>query len=318
MAVSSKPVAIAVVLAVGLVAGAFAGRAWLTDAWLSRDAAYAEAVRNIPGAINARTGQLVRVFDANEPAGRLRAGYLAFGCGGQLQRAQWIRRTGVTQVQDDAHLLACAACSGQREVATWVLDTASDIDLRARVAGERGKPRTALSCAARDDDRALAARLLERGAQPSQMHPQHSALAAAADGQHWDMLRLLLAKEPAAAPAATFATLNVLYAQNPYYPAQLLPQWTAAGLPLDAHDDGGRNLFHWAALRGDLKLTQALLARGAAPANRFEPDRQGHRPWQEVLRGAKLRGQAVEGDTLELLRLLLPPDTTVQAALHAG
>src|SRR3954452_24280562 len=315
---ASRALGVAALIVLVLAVGVVAARVPIADALLSRDPAYATAARNIPGAVNARTGQLVRVFDADQPAGRLRAGYLVLGCEGQLQRARWIRRTGVIEPQDDAHLLACAACSRQPEVAQWLLDAAGEIDLRARVAGERGKPRTALSCAARDDDRPLATKLLERGAQPRQMHPQHSAIAAAADAQHWEMLRLLLAKDPGAAPSATFVTLNLLYAQNPDYPEQLLPLWSAAGLPLDAHDEAGRNLFHWAALRKDLHLVQALVARGSAPGARFEAAGDGRRPWQEVLRGARMRGEPVAGDPLERLRLLLPSETSVQAALKAG
>jgi hypothetical protein len=300
-----------------LAALAVLARVPLADWYFSHDAGYLQAVRGMP-AVSARTGQLVPLLDTGAAAGRLRAAYVAQGCGGELERAQWIRRLGVTQAQDDAHLLACAACSRQRAVTDWLLDTAGDMDMRLRVLGEGRVPRTALTCAARDNDMALAERLLERGAEPRQMQPRYSAIAAAADGQRWAMLRLLLQKDPAAAPAATFVVLDILYAQNPYWPEQLLPQWVEAGLPLDAHDEAGHNLFHWAALRLDLRLTQALLARLPQSPLRWEADREGLRPWQLVLRGAQLRHQQVEGDSLELLRLLLPADVPLASALKAG
>jgi len=305
---------LAVVAVASLV---YVQRVPLADWYFSRIPAYAEAARAMPG-VNARTGKVVPLFDTSLPTGRLRAGYIALGCGGDLDSVRWIRRLGVTEAQDHAHLLACAACSRQRAVADWLLEAEPEIDLRLRVVGEGRVPRTALSCTARDNDLALARKLLERGAQPRQMHPRYSAIAAAADGQRWDMLRLLLEKDPAAAPSATFVTLDMLYAQNPDYPEQLLPKLVEAGLPLDARDEAGHNLFHWAALRLDLRLTQALLARSPQSEARWQADSEGLRPWQLVLRGARLRGQAVQGERLDLLRLLLPPDVPLASALQSG
>jgi hypothetical protein len=295
----------------------YVARVPLADWVFSQDAAYLQAVRGMP-ALSARTGQVVPLFDTGPASGRLRAAYIAQGCEGALGRAQWIRRLGVTGPQDDAHLLACAACSRQGAVAEWLLDTAPGMDLRLRVVGEGRIPRTALTCAARDNDIALAERLLDRGADPRHMPPRQSAIGAAADGQHWAMLRLLLQKDPAAAAPSTFVVLDTLFAQNPYYPEQLLPQWVEAGLPLDAHDAAGHNLFHWAALRLDLRLTQALLARLPQSPLRWEADQEGMRPWQLVLRGAQLRHQPVQGEALQLLRLLLPPEVSLDAALKAG
>jgi hypothetical protein len=177
--------------------------------------------------------------------------------------------------------------------------------------------RTALSCAARANDLPLVRQLLARGASPRELPPPHSALHVAAAQQHWDMVRLLLQKTPADAPAATFAALDAAFARDPRRPAEVLPRMLGAGLSLQAVDRNGRNLFHWAASRHDLALAQGLLQKigGAAEQALLRADRHGALPWMLVLRTAELQGRPLSAEAAELLKLLLPADAEVNAVL---
>jgi hypothetical protein len=84
-------------------------------------------------------------------------------------------------------------------------------------------------------------------------------------------------------------------------------------------DRQGRNLFHWAGMRHDLRLAQQLLQHTAtAPADQTltHADRQGALPWMYVLRRAELSALPMSDDATQLLKLLLPPGTDVNATLR--
>jgi ankyrin repeat protein len=252
---------------------------------------------------------------------RLRAGYISAACNGDLEQAQLLAQLEVPQPLDQARLLACAACSGERATVDWLL--AAQPDLRAdqvviATDGDSRRPRTALSCAARANDLVLARLLLQRGAVPRDLEGAASSIAIAASRQHWDMVRLLLQRDRAAASIAAFAAMDGAYARDAHRPAEVLDKLLATGVPALVVDRQGRNLFHWAGMRHDLKLAQLLLQRsGNATADQTlaHADRQGALPWMYVLRRAELTGQPLSEDATALLRLLLPPGADLEVAL---
>jgi ankyrin repeat protein len=260
-------------------------------------------------------------LDASVVSDRLRAGYIAAACNGDLEQAQLLAQLEVPQPLDHARLLACAACSGERATVDWLL--AAQPDLRAdqvviATDGDSRRPRTALSCAARANDLTLARALLRRGAVPRDLDGAAGSIYIAASRQHWDMVRLLLQKDRAAAPIAAFAAMDGAYVRDPRRPAEVLGTLVGAGVPPLVTDRQGRNLFHWAGMHHDLKLAQQLLERsGSAPADQTlaRADRQGALPWMYVLRRAELTGQPLSDEAADLLRLLLPPGADVNLAL---
>jgi ankyrin repeat protein len=292
----------------------------LLDTYLDGDANYRAAsafLERLQGQDAARLGP---ALDATVVSDRLRAGYIAAACSGDLEQARLLAQLEVPQPLDQARLLACAACNGERATVDWLL--AEQPGLRAEVViatdGDSRKPRTALSCAARSNDIGLARLLLAHGGRPRDLEGSASAIAVAASRQHWDMVKLFVQRDPAAAPIAAFAAMDGAHARDPRRPAEVLDQLLATGVPALVVDRQGRNLFHWAGMRHDLRLAQALLQRsGNAPADQTlaRADQQGALPWMYVLRRAELSGQPLSEEATELLRLLLPPGADVNVAL---
>ena len=299
---------------------AYLARMPLTDWYFSHDAVYARAADIVQGQQPQALRRAPRLLQADQRAERLRAGYIVYGCTGEFERAQWLRWLGAPQDIDHSRLLACAACTGAKSSVNWLLGEQPTLRFTPVVIATDSagrQERTALSCAARANDMALARQLMARGASPRELRPPHSALHVAAAQQHWDMVRLLLQKDPGAAPAATFAALDAAFARDPRKPAEVLPRMLGAGLSLQAVDRNDRNLFHWAASRHDLALAQGLLQRagGAAEQALLRRDRHGALPWMLVLRKSELDGRPLSADAAELLKLLLPPDVDVNAVL---
>lgn len=307
---------------------AYLARLPLADWYLSHDPGYVAATDTLDRLHGNAGHRYGPILDANVLEQRLRAGYIVAGCNGDLERAGWLERLGVPQEVDQMRLLACAACAYQKDAVAWVLQTQPALRPGLVVLathGDRRKPRSALSCAARDNDLALARQLLARGARVRDLAGPYSAVAVAATQQNWEMVALLLHKDPAAADAATFAGLDAAYARDPNRPAEVLPRLLAPGSDLRAVDRQGRNLFHWAAMRHDLRTARLLVERGQPDAVQqalLRPDRQGALPWMYVLRKAELDAQPLSANATELLRLLLPPAADVnqqlQPPLEAG
>lgn len=317
----ARRLGLAMLSVAGLAAGLFLARLPLADWALSQDPVYRAAPALTLGVQQPGGPPPGPLLDRTLTAQRLRAGYIAYGCLGQLERAQWIARLGVTQDWDHARLLACAACRSESQAADWLLARQPRALVSVSIAAAPGQPRTPLACAARDNNLPLAQALLARSAQPRQQDGGQSAIEAAAVGHHWDMVRLLLKADRAAAAPATFAALNAAHAKDPKTTAPLLPRMLAAGLAADAVDRQGRNLFHWAARHHDLPLLQALLARAdpaVAAAGLRRPDPQGVLPWMYVLRRAELDGRPMTPEAAQMLRLLLPPDANVNLMARRG
>ncbi|MCG2594686.1 ankyrin repeat domain-containing protein [Ramlibacter sp. XY19] len=294
----------------------------LIDTYLDGDASYRAASVFLDRLQGHGANRLGPSLDAAVVSDRLRAGYIAAACNGDLEQARLLAQMEVPQPLDHARLLACAACSGERATVDWLL--AAQPELRAdqvviATDGDARRPRTALSCAARSNDLGLARALLLRGGKPRDLEGAASSIAVAASRQHWDMVRLLLQRDRSAAPIAAFAAMDGAFARDPKRPAEVLDQLLAAGVPPLVVDRQGRNLFHWAGMRHDLRLAQALLQRsGSAPADQTlaHADAQGALPWMYVLRRAELSGQPLSEEATELLRLLLPPGADVNVALR--
>jgi hypothetical protein len=290
----------------------------LVDAFLEHDAMYrtaADAIDRLQGNNPRRYGP---VLDAAVVSERLRAGYIVAACDGDLERAGWLAQLEEPQPLDQARVLACAACSGQKGTVDWLLRTHPQVradEVVLATAGDPRRPRTALSCAARVNDLALARQLLRHGATPRDLEGAAASIHIAASRQHWDMVRLLLQKDRGAAAVAAFAALDAAYARDPRRPAEILPRLLAAGVPVLVADEHRRTLLHWAALRNDLPLAHLLLLRSGAAEVLTRADRQGALPWMYVLRRAQLAGQPLDEDGAELLRLLLPPGADVNQAL---
>ena len=294
-----------------LALGLYFARLPLTDWYFAQDPAYAGATEGIVAVRQPGERKPRRLLDPAVRDERLRAGFIAYACAGDLERAQWIWRLGATSAWDHGRVLACAACSRQRGAVDWLLASDSELMVSLDLGQHKGQPITALACAARDNDVPLAQRLLQRAAQQRDFLPVSHALQAAASRQHWAMVRMLVQKDRTAAHAATFAALDAAYAQDPQKPAQLLPRMLEAGLIVHAVDRHRRTVFHWAAQRHDLALLRALMERSdprIAALSLRRPDAQGALPWMYVLRKAELDGQPLSADATELLRLLLPAD----------
>ncbi|MDB5857859.1 MAG: hypothetical protein JWQ76_1548 [Ramlibacter sp.] len=308
--------------ALAALAGAlYLARLPLLDSYLQGDASYRTAAAFLERLQGTDARRLGPALDASVVSDRLRAGYIAAACNGDLEQAQLLAQLEVPQPLDQARLLACAACNGERATVDWLL--AAQPELRAdqvviATDGDSRRPRTALSCAARANDLTLARALLLRGAVPRDLDGAAASIAIAASRQHWDMVRLLLQRDRGAAPIAAFAAMDGAYARDPRRPAEALAKLVAAGVPPLVADRQGRNLFHWAGMHHDLKLARALLQRsGSAPPDQTlaRADRQGALPWMYVLRRAELTGQPLSEEAAELLRLLLPPGADVNLAL---
>lgn len=284
----------------GAAAALYAAREARLDWYYGRDALY----RDAPQAVQAdrQPG-----FDAGLRAHRLRAGYIAYGCNGRLDRAAQIHALGVTKPSDHGQLLACAACLRQKAGVDWVLQMAPDVPLNAVVAASGGA-RTALQCAARDNDVALAGKLVQRDAHLTDPDGPARALEIAAQSLHLEIARLLLPLPYGSSTSATVLALESAYAISPGKALELLPRMLEAGLPLVARDGQGRNPFHLAAMRHDLALAQAMHQQPGGRAGPHMEDAQGVFPWVYVLRRGELDGQPLSRDALDLLRLLLPEE----------
>lgn len=300
---------------------AYLARLPLADWYFSHDPAYVTATETLDRMHGDTGHRFGPILDPNVLEQRLRAGYIVAGCNGDLERAGRLEWLGVPQDVDHMRLLACASCNYQKEAAAWVLATQPALRPGLVVMasnGDRRKPRSALSCAARNNDLALARQLLARGARVRDLDGPYSAVAVAAAQQNWEMVRLLLQKDPSAADAATFAGLDAAYARDPNRPAEVLPRLLAPGSDLRAVDRQGRNLFHWAAMRHDLATARELVQRARPDAVQQalqRPDRQGALPWMYVLRKAERDAQPLSADAAQLLHLLLPPGADVNQVL---
>lgn len=296
-----------------LAGAALLARLPLTDWYFGNDPLYARAadlIHDQQPADQRRSGPVLQPGALDQ---RLRAGYIMYGCSGDLERAGWLLRLGVPEEADHNRMLACAACTGAKPAVVWLLQAQPELRVGyADVAFDaRGQQRkSALACVARNNDVALARTLLARGAHP-RGSAGRSATEVAAAQQHWQMLRLLLQRDRLSAPAATFAALDAAHARDPALPGQLVPRMVESGLQLHAVDRNGRNLFHWAAQRHDLALARALLERAdlsKPEVNLLRADQQGLLPWMYVQRAADAAGEPLSADATELLRLLQVPD----------
>lgn len=309
--------ATALLALVALPAGAWWGREPLLDLWLGREESHQDAML-AAGSRFAYDGAAGLMLDPAQAVDRLRAGYVVHGCVGDLTAARWIERVGAVSPFDRGRLLTCAACEGRRETVDWVLASLPAVELngvsmRATDGGPRQRT-TALACAASRNDLALARQLVTAGARPRSFAEPLSPMQQAIARGHWDMVWLLATSYPQLRDAALRPALDQAQARG-QRPADLVPRLLRVGITLDQRDEHGRNPFHWAAQRHDLATVQALLAQevrtGASPR---EPDLQGVLPWMLVLRKAELEDQPLGEEGLELLRLLAPPGTDVNAS----
>lgn len=286
-------------------ASVYLGRAALTDWYFARDAMYTGAAQALHVSGQPR-------FDMDGRSGRLRAGYIAYACSGRLDRAEWIHALGVTMAADHGRLLACAACRREQAGLAWLLKQHPEAPLDSIVSGPPGGPRTALQCAARDNDIALSRELVRRGALGRDPDGPTRALEIAAMRHHWEIVRLVLPSPRGLAGRASMMAFESAYAQGRDTPLAVLPQLVASGLPLVAQ---GGSPFHLAAMHHDLPLAQALIQH-VGLAGAYLEDQQGARPWVHVLRKAETDGRPLSPDALQLLRALLPEERSVLDEMH--
>lgn len=290
----------AVVLLVAGVAGAWFGRFHLTDLYYGQDPVYRGATMTGWPATGPQPTAGVRQ--------RLQSGLVTYACAGQHGRADWLWRLGVQDNVDLGPVLVCGACMRKPEAIAWVDAKAPQASVNT-VVRSRGTAMSALACAARDNDLALAQRLKDRGADPLQPPGNQSPVHAALQRASPRMLALLLQDAP---PATLVAAVEAAQARHP---RELTWVVQAAGIKMPAaqvRDAHGRNLLHLAAIHNDNGL--AAIVPDAA-ALRAQPDAQGALPWMHLLRRAERDGAPVN---LQLLQYLLPPDADVNTRAKAA
>lgn len=308
----------ALLVLLALPAGAWLGRAQLTDWYFQRDAAYASAAQEVTRRFGHGGRSYSFMLDAGDAAHRLRGGYIVYACSGQVDRANWIaQRLDVLTGSEPDAVLACAACSGNRQAVDRILQAAPRLNANVAMKDARApaRDRTALACAVEAKNVLLADRLLKAGAIGGYYNSADSALQQAIALRHWPMVKLIASYAKDTRREAVRTALALAAESDPRAPVEILPRLLEAGLPLGPADYHGRNLFHWAARRHDLALAKLLLTYDQPPElGPAHADAEGALPWMHVLRKAELEGKPLGPEALELLQLLLPQQADVNVA----
>lgn len=299
-----------------LAAGGFAMRMELTDVYFLRDPVYRNASASLHGRFAGGTPR--QAADGDE---RLHAGLVAFACGGDLRRARWLSNIGVASEDDHQRILACAVCDRRANVLEWITGVQPGLGTGIVALAAEGPPGSRslpVGCALAQDDVPLAQQLLKAGSDAGAFDDPRSPVQLAIAQQRWDVVRLLLRERPKQARKVLFTALQQAHARDPKLPALVAARLVEAGVPLHTRDASDRSVLHWAAYRHDLALARFVLQQSPPPG--FGPDHadeQGALPWMHVLRRAELDGRPMNEAAVELLRLLLPPEGTLDTAIPA-
>ena len=222
---------------------------------------------------------------------RLHAAEVHFACQGDVDQLRLLERVGFArehplQLRDALH---CAARHGRTDAVRYLLargapaDKSRDPAIRER----RYLPQTPLQWAVHGRHPAIVEALLAAKVDPNQRTAAPTALVLAAHAGDWALYKRLRAAgaRPDAVPdlPVVFAWADSRMDRGWRAAAEWragLAAAEAAGVPIAARDDQGRNLLHWAANRAQVGLMQALLERGFAAG---EPDAHGAAPYAHLL-----------------------------------